>query len=230
LGPGRFRARGAFDEYRCWTPRRARLGGVLSLVASAGQPRDSAGERRTAGSSATQPRHALRARAGGPSCLMNPAPLRIAHLNSLLTGGGTDDQCVKLAKGLCELGQAAWVIGPEGREFSAILRHLQVPYHPMPGEGPLKLPLMLAAAKFVRRFNIQILHAHHGRDLWPAVFAARLSARRPLLVVTRHLAKSPSSWFSRRFLLNRCDGLIAVSQFVAQVLRQGAFEPNSPEA
>ncbi|HZR16983.1 MAG TPA: glycosyltransferase [Verrucomicrobiae bacterium] len=161
---------------------------------------------------------------------MNPAPLRIAHLNSLLTGGGTDDQCVKLAKGLCELGQAAWVIGPEGREFSAILRHLQVPYHPMPGEGPLKLPLMLAAAKFVRRFNIQILHAHHGRDLWPAVFAARLSARRPLLVVTRHLAKSPSSWFSRRFLLNRCDGLIAVSQFVAQVLRQGAFEPNSPEA
>ena len=24
-------------------------------------------------------------------------PLRVLHLNSLLTGGGTDDQCVKLA-------------------------------------------------------------------------------------------------------------------------------------
>ena len=36
---------------------------------------------------------------------MSEPVLRIAHLNSMLTGGGTDDQCVKLAKGLSELGQ-----------------------------------------------------------------------------------------------------------------------------
>jgi glycosyltransferase involved in cell wall biosynthesis len=34
---------------------------------------------------------------------------------------------------------------------------------------------------------------------------------------------------SRRFLLNQCDALIAVSQFVAQVLARGVYEPNSPE-
>ena len=48
-------------------------------------------------------------------------------------------------------------------------------------------------------------------------------------MLTRHLAKSPSSWFSRRFLLGRCDALIAVSEFVAKVLREGVYEPDSPE-
>ena len=60
--------------------------------------------------------------------------------------------------------------------------------------------------------------------------ATRLSGRRPLLVLTRHLAKSPSSWASRRFLLNQCDGLIAVSDFVAKVLREGVYEPDAVEA
>jgi glycosyltransferase involved in cell wall biosynthesis len=44
------------------------------------------------------------------------------------------------------------------------------------------------------------------------------------------MAKSPSSWASRHFLLGQCDALIAVSEFVAKVLREGAYEPESPEA
>jgi glycosyltransferase involved in cell wall biosynthesis len=43
------------------------------------------------------------------------------------------------------------------------------------------------------------------------------------------MAKSPSSWFSRRFLLSQCDALVAVSRFVAKVLREGVYEPGSPE-
>lgn len=158
-----------------------------------------------------------------------PTPLRIVHLNSMLTGGGTDDQCVKLAHGLSQLDQQVWIAGPDGREFSKVIRNLPVPFHATPPEGLLKLRFIVAAAKFVRRASIQIVHGHHGRDLWPSVLAARLSGRRPTLVLTRHLAKSPSSWFSRRFLLGQCDAVIAVSQFVAKVLREGVYEPESPE-
>ena len=148
----------------------------------------------------------------------------------MLTGGGTDDQCVKLARGLCQLQQRVTVVGPDRREFSQIARKQEVPFHPTPPEGPLKLRFILAAAKFVRTEQVALVHAHHGRDLWPAVMATRLSGRRPLLVLTRHLAKSPSSWASRRFLLNQCDGLIAVSDFVAKVLREGVYEPHAVEA
>jgi glycosyltransferase involved in cell wall biosynthesis len=153
--------------------------------------------------------------------------MRVLHLNSLLTGGGTDDQCVKLCHGLRQVGVEATLAGPDGREFSRGARQLEVPFHVTPPEGPLKFRFILSAAKAIRRLNAQLVHGHHGRDLWPTILAARLSGRKPKIVLTRHLAKSPSSWFSRSFLLGQCDALIAVSQFVAQVLREGFYEPDS---
>ncbi|MDB6019875.1 MAG: rfaG [Pedosphaera sp.] len=154
---------------------------------------------------------------------------RILHLNSMLTGGGTDDQCVKLAFGLQRLGEQVWIAGPEGREFSKVIRELKVPFHVTPPEGPLKMQFIRSVAKFIRREKIEIVHGHHGRDIWPTILAARLSGMRPKIVLTRHMAKSPSSGFSRSFLLGQCDALIAVSEFVAKVLREGVYEPNSPE-
>jgi hypothetical protein len=108
--------------------------------------------------------------------------LRVAHLNSLLSGGGTDDQCVKLAAGLCQLGQHVWVAGPDGREFSRVVRSLGVPFHATPAARPAKVRFILSVAKLVRRERIQIVHGHHGRDLWPTVLAARVSGCRPKVV------------------------------------------------
>jgi glycosyltransferase involved in cell wall biosynthesis len=160
---------------------------------------------------------------------MNPAALRILHLNSMLTGGGTDDQSVKLCLGLHKLGQKVSLFGPDGREFSKIVRQLGVPFQAAPPEGPLKLRFIACAAKFIRRERVQVVHGHHGRDFWPTVLAARLSGCRPKIVVTRHMAKSPGSGFSRRFLLGQCTAVVAVSNFVARVLRDGVYEPDSPE-
>ncbi|MBI3417824.1 MAG: glycosyltransferase family 4 protein [Verrucomicrobia bacterium] len=155
--------------------------------------------------------------------------MRILHLNSLLTGGGTDDQCVKLAHGLQQLGHQVWIAGPDGREFSQVIRNLGVPFHATRPEGPLKWRFIFDVARFIRREKFQIVHSHHGRDYWPTVLAARLAGTRPKIVFSRHLAKSPSSWPSRHFLLSQCDAMIAVSSFVAKVLREGAYEPESPE-
>ncbi len=155
--------------------------------------------------------------------------MRVAHLNSRLTGGGTDDQCVKLTRHLGLLGTDVWLAGPDGCEFSGVAKELGIPFCATPPEGPAKLRFILAAAKLLRRERIQIVHGHHGRDLWPTILAARLSGVRPRVVLSRHLAKSPSSWVSRRFLLNCCDAMVAVSSFVARVLREGVYEPDSPE-
>lgn len=157
-------------------------------------------------------------------------PLRVVHLNSMLKGGGTDDQCVKLVAALVELGQTAAICGPDGRDYSRVIRALEVPFHPTPPEGLAKWRFILSAARSLRRERAQIAHGHHGRDLWPTLLAARLSGVRPQLVLTRHLAKSPASWASRRFILGQCDALFAVSEFVAKVLREGHYEPESPEA
>jgi len=162
---------------------------------------------------------------------MNPAdqPLRILHLNSLLTGGGTDDQCVKLAAELHRLGQHVFIAGPSDRRFSPVIAQLGTPFFDT-GSRASQFQFILRAAKFIRREKFQIVHGHHGRDLWPSVMATRLAGTKPKLVLTRHMAKSPSSWASRHFLLGQCDAMIAVSGFVEKVLREGAYEPQSPEA
>ena len=151
------------------------------------------------------------------------------HLNSVLAGGGTDDQCVRLAEGLRRNGIDAEVAGPDGRRFSEICRARGVPLRVTPREGPAKLRLILAVARILRRDGHSIIHGHHGRDLWATVVAARLSGRRPRIVLTRHLAKCPGSPASRWFLLGRIDLMICVSEFVAQVLREGHRDPSSPE-
>lgn len=146
----------------------------------------------------------------------------------MLTGGGTDDQCLKLAAALHRLGQKVFIAGPDGREVSKAIHAAHVP---LLDTGKAKgLQFTLAVARLIRRENIQIVHGHHGRDLWPTILAARLSGRRPKIVLTRHMAKSPSSWFSRQFLLGQCDAVIAVSEFVARIMREGVYEPQSPEA
>src|SRR6266481_7336101 len=144
----------------------------------------------------------------------------------MLTGGGTDDRSVRIAHALSKIGHTIWLAGPAGREFSEIAQQLGVSFHALP-VGPLKLPLILNTARFMRSEKIQIIHARHGRDYWPAIFAARLSGVRPKIVLSRHLAKSPGSWASRRYLLGQCDALVAVSNFVAKVLRKGDSDPES---
>jgi glycosyltransferase involved in cell wall biosynthesis len=150
--------------------------------------------------------------------------MRILHLNSLLTGGGTDDRSVRIAHALARLGLEVSMAGPAHREFSKVAQQLGLPFHPVRPRG---LPLVWGTARVIRREKIQILHARHGRDYWPAIFAARLSGRRPRIVLSRHLAKSPGSWASRHFLLSQCDAMVAVSHFVAKVLRDGDTDPTS---
>jgi glycosyltransferase involved in cell wall biosynthesis len=159
---------------------------------------------------------------------MPPPALRIVHLNSLLTGGGTDDQCVKLAAQLHRLGQNVVIAGPGGRAFAPVIAGLETPFFDT-GSQAGQLQFIIRAARFIRNQKADIVHGHHGRDIWPTIFAARLAGTKPKIVVTRHMAKSPSSPASRRFLLGQCDALIAVSQFVAKVLREGVYEPQSPE-
>jgi hypothetical protein len=155
-------------------------------------------------------------------------PLRVVHLNSLLTGGGTDDQCVKLAAQLHRLGQRVVIAGPGGRPFAPVVAGLGAPFFDT-GARAGQFQFILRAAGLIRREKAEIVHGHHGRDIWPTIFAARLAGTRPKIVLTRHMAKSPSSGASRRFLLGQCDALIAVSEFVAKVLKEGAYEPQSPE-
>jgi len=144
-------------------------------------------------------------------------------LNSRLRGGGTDIQCLALAKGLAHQGWEVEMAGPQSAPLSAGVPSLQI----LPKFRPLQI---FALAALLRRSRARIVHAHHGDDYWTALLASRLAQPRPLVVFSRHLAKSPRSFFSRQRLFAEADAVIAVSSFVAQVLREGHRDPASPVA
>ena len=144
-------------------------------------------------------------------------------LNSRLRGGGTDTQCLALARGLIEQGWEVQTAGPESAPLSSDAPALQS----LPNFRPLQI---LTLAGILRRSRARILHAHHGDDYWTALLAARLVQPQPKIVFSRHLAKSPKSPLSRKHLFASADAVIAVSRFVAQVLLEGHRDPASPVA
>ena len=148
---------------------------------------------------------------------------RAVHLNSRLRGGGTDSQSLALAQGLTDLGWTIEMAGPTQAPLSSAAQ--KFPYHSLPRFRPAQI---LALAGVLRRTRARILHAHHGDDYWTALLASRLVNPRPLIVFSRHLAKSPRSPFSRKHLFASADAVVAVSSFVAQVLLQGHDDPASP--
>lgn len=146
---------------------------------------------------------------------------RVVMLNSRLRGGGTDTQCLALAQGLAEQGWSVETAGPETAPLAGDAPSLR----PLPKFRPLQI---LALAGILRRSRARIVHAHHGDDYWTALLAANLVQPRPLVIFSRHLAKSPRSPLSRKNLFARADAVIAVSRFVAQVLLEGHRDPASP--
>ena len=148
---------------------------------------------------------------------------RIVMLNSRLRGGGTDIQCLALAKGLAQQGWEVETAGPCSAPLSAEAPSLQV----LPKFRPSQV---FALATLLRRSRARIVHAHHGDDYWTAWLASRLVQPTPLVVFSRHLAKSPRSPLSRKYLFASADAVIAVSRFVAQVLREGHRDPASSVA
>ena len=148
---------------------------------------------------------------------------RVIMLNSRLRGGGTDTQCLALAQGLVEQGWEVETAGPEGAPLSDAAPSLRA----LPRFRPLQV---LSLAGLLRRSRARIVHAHHGDDYWTALLASRLIQPRLKVIFSRHLAKSPRSPLSRQHLFARADAVIAVSTFVAQVLREGHRDPASPVA
>lgn len=152
-------------------------------------------------------------------------PLRIVQVNSLLSGGGVDNQTLQLSAGLAALGQEVTLVIPEESRWAPLARGLGgVRVVWLPGRTNRPVGVGRALASLVRSFDADVVHAHQGRDYWPAVLAARTSGRNTRAVVTRHLMKRPRAL--SRWLLLRTADVIAVSRAVEEVLRRDLIGPS----
>ena len=149
--------------------------------------------------------------------------MRILQICSARTLGGGERHLADLANGLAR----------RGHDVQAAL----VPGSPLPSELPdlpaehiIELPLRnsldlasaLKLAQFVRRNQIEIVHAHLARDYPLAAFATRRAGGAGL-ILTRHVLFPLSR--VHKVLLRRVERVIAVSQAVADgLVEQDIFD------
>lgn len=152
-------------------------------------------------------------------------PLRIVQVNSLLSGGGVDNQTLQLSAGLAALGQEVTLVIPEESLWAPLARGLGgVRVVWLPGSTSRPLGVGRALASLVRSIDADVVHAHQGRDYWPAILAARTAGRSTRAIVTRHLMKRPRAL--SRWLLLRTADVIAVSRAVEDVLGRDLTGPS----
>ena len=144
--------------------------------------------------------------------------MRILHISSARTYGGGEKHLVDLCRGLHD----------EGHEIFLALRPTndwQNRFDFLPPGRILHVTLrnsfgMFSSkriARFMKRNDIDIIHAHVARDYIPASIAARL-ANDAAFVLTRHVLFRLKPFY--RFTLRNLSAAIAVSDAVARHLRE----------
>ena len=148
--------------------------------------------------------------------------LNILQISSASSFGGGERYVVDLTNALVARGHDVYVAVRPG---SPLTRHLR-----LSAEKILTLPLRNALdvqsarelEKFVRRKEIDVVHAHMARDYSLASYAAR--RRQTKFIVTRHVLFKLNRL--HRHTLSRATCVIAVSQAVSKELRRSQVVKN----
>lgn len=138
--------------------------------------------------------------------------MRILQVSSAKSFGGGERHLVDLARGLRNRGHEVFLAAPDD---SPILEKLEN----FPDEKVLRVKIknsvdIFAArriAKFIRRNQIEIVHAHAAKDYLPVSLAVRF-VRQAKLVLTRHVLFPMKR--TQKFALSNVSKVIAVSSAV----------------
>lgn len=144
--------------------------------------------------------------------------MRILHLSSARTFGGGERHLVDLCRGLEERGDEVFVALRPTNDWQSRLDFL-------PAERILHVSIrnsfgMFSAqrlGRFMADREIDVIHAHVGRDYLAAAVAARLSAG-TRFVLTRHVLFPMKPFY--RFALRNLDAAVGVSPPVVDELRK----------
>ncbi|HEO70790.1 MAG TPA: glycosyltransferase family 1 protein [Candidatus Hydrogenedentes bacterium] len=142
--------------------------------------------------------------------------MNILHINENADWRGGEQQATYLIHGLVRRGHSCIVAGRSGAPFLRRNAELSTVAAPFLGEVDLWTPIVLARA--VRRFDVDIVHAHasHGHAL--ACLARLLSECN--VIVHRRIDRMPRSNALSRWKYRQADHYVAVCERVGNVLRE----------
>jgi glycosyltransferase involved in cell wall biosynthesis len=144
--------------------------------------------------------------------------MKILQISSAKTFGGGERHLVDLSKGLIKRGHEIFVVVRPTCEWQSKLEFLpQGNIFPVSIRNSFGIFSAQRIAGFIKRNNIEIVHAHVARDYFPTSLACRI-AKTPKFVITRHVLFPLKSF--NRFALKNLSKAIAVSEGVSDELKK----------
>jgi glycosyltransferase involved in cell wall biosynthesis len=145
-------------------------------------------------------------------------PLRILHVVANRWWTGSADPALDVARALKERGHTVWFACVRGDVLEAHVRAAGVNLVEELSLERTARPAWLASQigtlrRVVQEREIDLVHAHQTHDHWLAALGRRGTAAR--LVRTVHHRRAAHAGPAARWLLNRTDALIAVSEGIA---------------
>lgn len=152
--------------------------------------------------------------------------MNVIHLDEQTGWRGGEQQASWLIQGTVKKGHQVWICGkPDSPFMTADHGGAEIQRVPLPFWSEIDLVTAFKVAQLALQEDIDIIHAHTSHTHMIACLAGRL-ARRPSIVVSRRVSFPPKTDFVNRWKYNTPDRILAVSEKVAEVLREGGIPPN----
>ncbi len=144
--------------------------------------------------------------------------MRVLQINSAKNFGGGERHFVDLANGLMKLGHELFLaVAPDSPVLEKLSEFPDKKYLQIKIKNALDVFAARKIAKFIKKNEIEIVHAHTGKDYLPASLAVRF-APQAKLVLTRHVLFPLKN--VQKFALKNVSKVIAVSSAVEANLQK----------
>ncbi len=145
--------------------------------------------------------------------------LTIAHVCTSGGWGGLEMYPLDLAQKQMAAGHNALVVGRTGTRLALSLKKRRIPHYCLTIRGYFDPFAALSLAKIVDSEQIDVLHIHFPRDVLLSCLGSRLSKRKVVKMLHKHLSTGVRKMDPlHRILYRDLDLTVAVSQFVKRSL------------
>jgi glycosyltransferase involved in cell wall biosynthesis len=129
--------------------------------------------------------------------------------------GGLEIYIIRTVEKLMELGHDVSIACLPNSNIENQAREKGIKVLPVIHKGFRRLKSIFKLKKFLSQNNIDVIHTHLSNDLWVLVPALKLSGSKAKLTLSKGLESGVSKKdLFHRFLYNRVDKIIAVSNFI----------------
>jgi glycosyltransferase involved in cell wall biosynthesis len=154
---------------------------------------------------------------------------KILHIFASATWGGGEQYIFDLAKKQIENGHRVTLVAGSSEVIREKVMALQCPYFTIKHRWHFNPFSIGRLRRIILQEKIDIVHVHLFKDAFIAAFAAKFiaSAKRPKIVMTRHLVKKGKRSWIYQWLYSKLDKLIFVSELAKNEFLQGVRLPDS---